>query len=226
MKRFWKDVTVGPDRVPELDGRPIRTPGRAPLALPTDALAEAVADEWRAVADAVDPRAMPLTGLANAAVDRIAPDPAAFAAGLAAYGESDLLCYRADTPAGLVRRQAAAWDPVLAWAQGRYDVHFELVTGIMHRRQPPATVQRLAEAVRAQPPFRLAPLSPLVTITGSLVIALAVAEGALTPDAAWEAATVDERWQAEQWGEDALAAEARANRRRDFDAAARFLALA
>lgn len=225
MKRFWKDVTVDAERGVRLDDRPVRTPGRAPLVLPTAALAEAVADEWRDVAEIIDPRAMPLTGLANAAIDRIAPDTSAFAAGLAAYGESDLLCYRADSPPDLVARQAAAWDPPLAWARDRYDVHFEIATGVMHRRQPEATVERLSAAIAARPAFELAPLSPIVTITGSLVLALALAERAMTPEAVWTAANLDEDWQAEQWGEDDLAIKARETRRRDFDAAARFLSL-
>jgi chaperone required for assembly of F1-ATPase len=225
MKRFWKDVTVDAERGVRLDERPVRTPGRVPLLLPTDILAEAVADEWRNVADDIDPRAMPLTGLANAAIDRIAPDPAAFAAGLAAYGESDLLCYRADSPPDLVARQAALWDPPLDWARDRYDVHFEIVTGVMHRPQPEATVERLGTAIAARPAFELAPLSPIVTITGSLVLALALAERAIEAEAVWAAANLDEDWQAEHWGEDDLAVKARETRQRDFEAAARFLSL-
>lgn len=224
MKRFWKEVTVE-DAGIALDGKPVRTPGRAPLALPTPALADAVAEEWRAVGETLDPRAMPLTGLANAAIDRIAPDTAVFAAGLAAYGESDLLYYRAGEPEPLVARQAAAWDPLLDWARARYDVHFETVSGVMHRAQPPATIARLGEAVAALDAFRLAGLSPLVTVSGSLVAALALLEGAADADTVWNAAHVDEDWQAEQWGEDSLAVQARATRRADFDAGARFLAL-
>ncbi|WP_404338377.1 ATP12 family chaperone protein [Sphingomonas sp. MMS12-HWE2-04] len=224
MKRFWKDVTVA-DRKIALDAKPVRTPGRAPLSLPTDALAEAVAEEWRAVGETLDPRAMPLTGLANAAIDRIAPDTAAFAEGLARYGESDLLYYRADEPALLAERQAAAWDPLLDWARTRYDVHFETVAGVMHRAQPEATVARLREAVAALDAFRLAALSPLVTVTGSLVAALALLEGATDADAAWRAAQLDEDWQTEQWGVDPLAAQATAAHRADFDAGARLLAL-
>jgi chaperone required for assembly of F1-ATPase len=223
VKRFWTEVAVTPDRGILLDGRPVRTPGRTPLALPTPALAEAVADEWRAVTDTVDPRAMPLTGLANAAIDRIAPAAPSFAAGLARYGESDLLYYRADGPAALVARQEAVWDPVLAWARGRYDVHFEPVPGVMHRPQPPATIARLADAVAALDSWTLAALSPLVTLTGSLLLPLAMVEGALTPDQVWTAAHVDEDWQAEQWGDDPLAADRRAHRRREFDAAVLFL---
>ena len=224
MRRFWTEVAIDGDRVVRLDDRPVRTPGRVPLALPTDALAAAVADEWRAVAETIDPRAMPLTGLANAAIDRIAPDPATFAAGLAAYGESDLLYYRAQSPDALIARQQAAWDPWLDWARGRYDVHFETTAGIMHRAQPPATLARLGEAVAALDPFHLAGLSPVVTITGSLMLALALVERAGDPDTLWTAANIDEDFQAELWGEDALAAQALANKRRDYDAAVAFLA--
>ncbi|GAM00154.1 ATP12 family chaperone protein [Sphingomonas parapaucimobilis] len=223
MKRFWTNVSVDAERVVRLDDRPVRTPGRVPLALPTMALAEAVAGEWRDVEETVDPRAMPLTGLANAAIDRIGADPAPFAAGLARYAESDLLCYRADSPPELVARQDAVWNPLLDWARDRYDVHFTLVTGIMHQPQPPATVERLAQAVAALDPFRLAALSPVVTITGSLVLALALLEGAEEADTIWIAAHVDEDFQAEIWGEDYLAVEAREAKRREFDAAVKFL---
>lgn len=223
MKRFWTDVGIDEARVVTLDGRPVRTPGRVPLALPTAALAEAVAAEWRAVPETIDPRRMPLTGLANAAIDRIGPDPASFAAGLARYGESDLLCYRADGPDDLVARQAAAWDPPLAWARARYDVHLELATGIIHRAQPAATIRRLADAVAALDAFTLAGLSPLVTISGSLILGLALVDGAMAPADIWAAANLDEDWQAERWGNDPLAADAREARRRDFDGAVRFL---
>jgi chaperone required for assembly of F1-ATPase len=224
MKRFWKTVAIV-DGVIELDGRPVRTPARAPLLLPTPQLAEAVADEWRNVGEELDPRAMPLTGLANAAIDQIAPNPAPFAADLARYGESDLLCYRAELPAPLVARQAAQWDPLLDWARTRYDVHFETTAGIMHRAQPPATIARLQEAVAALDPFQLAALSPLVTISGSLVAALALLEGAADRETVWRAAQLDEDWQAEQWGEDELATRARRVREADFDAGVRFLGL-
>lgn len=224
MKRFWKQVDLAEGGI-ALDGKPVRTPGRAPLTLPTPALAEAVAEEWRAVAETIDPRAMPLTGLANAAIDRIAADPVSFAAGLARYGESDLLCYRAAEPEPLVARQQAAWDPLLDWARGRYNVHFETVTGIIHRAQPPATLARLGEAVAALDPFRLAGLSPVVTVSGSLVAALALLEGAADADAVWAAAQIDEAWQEEQWGSDDLALRARAAHRADFDAGVRFLSL-
>lgn len=224
MKRFWTTVAVDADGVVTLDGRPVRTPGRVPLSLPTPALTAGVVAEWQAVGETVDPRLMPLTGLSNAAIDRIAPDPATFAAGLAQYGESDLLCYRAELPEPLVARQAAAWDPVIAWAQGRYDIAIAVTAGIIHVPQPPATIARLGEAIAAQPAFALAGLSTVVTLTGSLLLALALAEGAIDADTAWAAAHVDEDWQAEMWGVDDLAAQTLALKRRDYDGAIAFLA--
>jgi chaperone required for assembly of F1-ATPase len=226
VKRFWKDVSVGEDNGVSLDGRPVRTPGRTPLLLPTRALADAVADEWRSVEGDLDPRAMMLTGLANAATDRIAAGRAAFAEGLARYGESDVTCYRADTPPDLAAAQAAAWDPVLDWVRTRYDVHLEPVSGVMHRPQPPATLARLGEVVGALDAWQLAGLSPVVTTTGSLLIALMLREGVLDAEAGWAAANLDEDWQAERWGRDLLAEQAMANRRRDYDAGLRFGRLA
>jgi chaperone required for assembly of F1-ATPase len=228
VKRFWKDVIVAKEDGGwgvALDTRPVRTPARAPLVVPTEALADAIADEWRGIAAEVDPRAMPLTGLANAAIDRVAPERQAFAAGLARYAEADLACYRAEGPRGLVERQEESWDALLAWARRRFDVDFATTCGIVHVEQPAATVDRLVHALAALDPFRLAGLSPLVTIGGSLVAALAVVEKAITPEAAWDAVSVDERWQLEQWGADAEAEAALENRRRDFLAAARFLDL-
>lgn len=225
MKRFYKAAAVAPDGAILLDGKPVRTPSGAALALPNPLLAEAVADEWSAQEEKIDPRAMPLTGLANAAIDRVAPAGAAFAAGLAAYGENDLICYRAEGPEALAARQAAHWDPILGWAQQRYDAVFELAQGVIHMPQPPETVARLQAAVAARGPFELAGLSPLVTVSGSLLIALALAEGAIGLEPAWTAATLDETWQAEQWGEDQDAAAALAARCRDFEAGARFLSL-
>ena len=228
MKRFWKDaaaIAVEGGHDIHLDGKPVRTPGRVPLTLPSPALAEAVADEWRNVGETIDPRAMPLTGRSNAAIDRIATDPAAFAAGLAKYGESDLLCYRADHPLELQLRQEAAWDPLLDWARDRYGIDPVTITGVMHRPQSSETVERLADAVAALSPFQLAALSPLVTVTGSLIAALALLEGAATPEDIWSAANLDEDWQAEHWGEDDLARRTRAAHRADFDAGARLLSL-
>jgi chaperone required for assembly of F1-ATPase len=224
VKRFWKDVTVEAGAI-LLDGRAVRTPARDPLVLPTPALAEAVADEWRAVGEEIDPRAMPLTGYANAAIDKIAPDTAVFAAGIASYVETDLLCYRAENPPELATRQAQIWDPLLDWAGARYDIAFVVTAGIVHRAQPPETLARLATAIAARSPFELAALSPVVTIGGSLVVALMLAESAITADAAFDATHLDELWQAELWGEEWMAADARALRRADFVNSARMLAL-
>ena len=228
MKRFWKAADVverdGGWGV-ELDGKPLRTPAREPLTVPTRALADAIAAEWNGVEGAIDPRGIPLTGLANAAIDRVAPDKQAFADGLARYAEADLACYRAEGPAGLVERQAELWDSLLRWGQRRFDVDFRTTGGIVHVAQPQATIDRLAHAISTLDPFRLAGLSPLVTIGGSLVAALGVLEGAFTPEQAWEAVSVDDRWQLEQWGSDAEAEAVLASRRWDFLAAARFLEL-
>lgn len=226
MKRFYKTVSVSPAREVLLDGRSVRTPMRFPLILPNASLAEAVSGEWAAQGEEIDPRAMPFTGLANAAIDRVSPDPRGFAEGLAAYAENELLCYRAGEPPELQARQEAVWNPILDWARDRYDVSFTLVDGVMHRPQPAATLARLGEAVAVRETFQLAALSPLVSISGSLVIPLALGESVLEADAAFDAAHLDELWQAELWGEDALAIKAREVRRADFRAAARFLSLA
>jgi chaperone required for assembly of F1-ATPase len=229
VKRFYKEATAGApgaEGIPILlDGRGVKTPARAALSVPTPALADAIVAEWQAQGDTIDPRTMPMTGLANAAIDRVAPNPAAFAAPLAAYGETDLLCYRADAPASLVAAQAQAWDPLLDWARRRYDVTFAVTAGIVHQPQPPATIRRLAEALAARAPFALVAFAPLVTISGSLVIALALAEGWIEADTAFDTAHLDELWQVQHWGEDALATRMREDHRRDFVAGARFLAL-
>lgn len=228
MRRFWKSVEVereGEDWDVRLDGRPVRTPERVPLVVPTEALAQAIAEEWRSVEQTIDPRLMPLTGMANAAIDRVALDREAFAAVLARYAETDLACYRSSWPPELVERQADAWGALLSWARRRYDVDFATTSGLMHVPQPPATVEQLAHAVASLDAFRLAGLSPLVTIGGSLIAALAVLEKAITPQQAWDAVTVDDRWQLEQWGSDTEAEIALENRERDFLAATRFLEL-
>ncbi len=209
----------------ELDGRPVKTPARIALLVPSERLAHAIAEEWRSVEEVFDPRHRPLTGLANAAIDRVAPDREAFAAGLANYAQGDLTCYRADSPRELVERQAAQWDPVIAWARRRFDVDFVTTDGVMHVEQPAPTVERLAHALAVFDPFTLAGLSPLITIGGSLLVALSLIEGTLTVDEAWAVVTVDDRWQLDQWGNDSEAETALENRRRDFFVAARFLDL-
>jgi chaperone required for assembly of F1-ATPase len=228
VKRFWNEVSVHAEPGGwgiRLDGRPVRTPARAALVVPSEALAIAIQGEWRSVEETVDPGAMPLTGLANAAIDRVAPDKDSFAAGLARYAPSDLLCYRATGPQKLVAVQSTAWDALLAWARRRYDVDFAVTQGVLHVDQPQATVDRLTHAVEALDAFHLAGLAPLVTIGGSLVAALAVVEKAVTAQQAWDSVSIDERWQIEQWGADDEALAALDNRKRDFFAGASFLVL-
>ncbi len=228
MKRFYTQVDAvaeGSDWGIRLDGKPVRTPARVPLIVPTAALADAIVAEWAAQVATIKPATMPLTGLANAAIDRIAPDPLGFAHGLARFAESELLCYRADGPAPLVARQAAAWDPLLRWASGRYDVAFVVTAGILHVGQPPETLARLRAAFGAFDSFRLAALNPVVTICGSAVLGLAVAEAHIDAAQAWAAGQLDEIWQAEQWGEDPLAAASRIERQAALAAAVECLAL-
>lgn len=228
VKRFWR--TAAAIREPNgwsiaLDGRPVRTPGRAPLAVEHEALAIAIAAEWNAQGETLDPASMPMTGIANAAIDLAAPDPAGFAAPIAAYAQSDLLCYRDERDAALKAEQAASWNPLLAWAEGHYRVEFRLTQGVLPVDQPSNTIERLQSAVYALPAFKLAPLSPLVTLSGSLVAALALVEGAFSADELWDAACLDEIYQERRWGTDAEARQARERRTADWKHAAQFLAL-
>lgn len=228
MKRFWESasaVEADGGFAIELDGRRVRTPARADLIVPTQALADAIAAEWNECGESIDPLAMPLTGLANAAIDRVAPDKQTFAAGLARYAETDLICYRAEGPDTLVARQAESWDALLGWARRRYDVDFVTCSGVMHVAQPEETIRKLGHAVASLDALHLAGLSPLVTIGGSLVAALAVLEEMMPATDAWEAVSLDDRWQMEQWGTDAEAEATLELRRQDFLAAARYLDL-
>jgi chaperone required for assembly of F1-ATPase len=228
VKRFWKQVTLGAEQSGwsiALDGRPLKTPARETLVVGSRLLGEAIAEEWRACGEEIDPRQMPMTGLANAALDHVASAPDVFRGDLSRYAEADLLCYRAEHPPKLTAAQAAEWDPLLEWARHRFDIAFRTTSGIIHVPQPPATIARLAAALAPADPFQLAALSPIVTIGGSLVTALALFEGAIDFDTAWSAVSLDDRWQIEQWGADDEAVAALANRRQDFAAAARFLQL-
>jgi chaperone required for assembly of F1-ATPase len=228
VKRFWKDVTVAPAAAGygiALDGRAVRTPARAELVVPAMALAEAIAAEWSAQGEEVNPRAMPMTGLANAAIDHAARDATAFAAPLAHYAETDLLCYRDDRDLRLAAEQASAWNPLLGWAETHFGVEFVLAAGVMHVAQPPATIASLAAAVRALPPFRLAPMAPLVTVSGSLVAALAIERGARDAAALWPTLCLDQLYQERLWGSDAAATAQRAAHEAEWLNAARFIAL-
>ncbi len=228
MKRFWRTATTVPQdggRGIALDGRPVRTPARAPLVVPSEELAEAIAAEWNAQGSDIDPAAMPMTGIANAAIDLATGDRAAFAETIAAYAQTDLLCYRDDRDAALQGEQASAWNPLLAWAEARHGIEFALAQGVLPIDQPAATVAALREAVHALDPFRLAPLSPLVTIGGSLVAGLALVEDAFAADMLWEAVSLDELYQERRWGADSEAQKARDRRAADWGNAARFLRL-
>lgn len=223
-RRFYAEAAFAEDadgfRL-TLDGRPANTPARNPLRLPSRALAEKVAAEWGAQDTSIDPARMPLTRLANTAIDGVAPRRAAVVADLSAYAGTDLVAYRAGDPERLVAAQAAAWDPILAWARDEFGARVILSEGVMHVEQPPDTVRALSDAVAAvTDPFALAALHTLTTLTGSLLIALAVLRGRLTPAEAWAAAHVDETYQADVWGRDAEAEARLAARRAEFDAAA------
>jgi chaperone required for assembly of F1-ATPase len=203
----------------------VRTPGKAPLVLPTRALAEAVAAEWRAQGERIDPTTMPLTKLANSAIDGVSGREQGVIDDILAFAGADLLCYRAHGPRGLIETQETQWDPVLAWAKDVLRAPLMLSQGVVHIAQPVASLDRLKKSLVGRDAFSLAALHVMTSLTGSALLALAVALGRMTPEEAWGAAHVDEDWQISQWGEDAEAAQRRKNRWRDFGAAARALAL-
>lgn len=228
-KRFWTEATAEPVETGgftvTLDGRGVKTPAKSPLTLPTRAMADAVAAEWQAQDEQVDPRTMPVTRAANAAIDKVAAQFDEVCQMLAEYGDSDLTCYRAESPQALVDRQAAAWDPVLDWAADRYGARLIPVQGVVHHPQPAAALARLAEPLRQMTPFELTALHDLIGLSGSLVIGLAASEGWADLGDLWSRSRIDEDWQAEQWGADEEAAETAAFKRQEFCDAARFLAL-
>ena len=225
-KRFWKVVQVqaadGGFTI-LLDDRPLRTPGRRPVVLPSAALAELIAAEWDAVEGEIRPETLPFTRMANTAIDRVPVQRMAVIEAVAAYGGSDLLCYRADSPEALALRQSAEWDPWLGWARQTIGAPLTAVVGIMPVPQPPASLAALRQAVEAFDDLALSALGELVTLSGSLVLGLAVARGAVTPETAWELSRLDETWQTEQWGSDAEAEAAMMRKRADFLRAAAFL---
>ena len=227
-KRFYKDVAVEEEdgrAAIKLDGKSVRTPGKAPLSVPNKKLAEAIAEEWRAQGDHIDPRTMPLTKLANSAIDGIEGQTEAVVDDIVKHAGTDLLCYRASEPKGLVAEQAKHWDPVIAWAKDALNAPLTLAGGIVHAPQADASLAEIKKRFGEFDAFSLAALHFMTSLTGSALLALAVALKRLTPDEAWAAAHVDEDWQASKWGEDAEAKARRETRRRDFDAAARTLAL-
>lgn len=204
-KRFWAEVAVaeaeGGWRV-ELDGRPVRTPAKNVLTLPSPALAGIVAAEWRAQEDLIRPDTMPATRMANSAMEKVAPQFDAVVDALAGFGETDLLCYRAEAPAELAGRQREAWDPMLRWAGEALGAELRTSAGILPVAQPQAALDRLREAVAGHTNFTLAALHDLVHISGSLILGLAVTHGAIRAERAWDLSRIDEEWQISKWGRD------------------------
>jgi chaperone required for assembly of F1-ATPase len=226
VKRFYKNVTVAPAdggwRV-LLDGRGIKTAAGAPQIVPTEALAQALAQEWAAQGETLDPSAFLLRDLADFAIDAGAVDDIALT--LLPYAETDTLCYRADPDEPLHRRQLDVWEPVLTRAEARFGVHFTRVSGIVHKPQPPATLARLAAELQGHDAFTLAALRMLASLAASLVVALLAIESDADTKALWDAANLEEEWQAELWGREWEAEERRARRFEAFALAARFAAL-
>lgn len=227
-RRFWKSATVAPVEggfAVLLDGRAVKTPAKAALVLPTEAMARAVAAEWDAQEKVVAPETMPATRAANSAIDKVGVQFEEVAEMLAEYAGTDLLCYRAEAPEALIARQAAGWDPLLDWARQRFAAPLVATAGVMFIAQPPGSLAALRAELLRQTPFQLAALHDLIAITGSLVLGLAVAEGRLSADEAFALSRIDEHWQIEQWGEDEEAAALEAAKHAALHDAARFYGL-
>ncbi|APX13878.1 ATP12 family chaperone protein [Tateyamaria omphalii] len=210
QKRFWTAATAEQNDAGwtvTLDGRAIKTPAKAPLVLPTQAMADAVAAEWDAQDEVVNPLSMPFTRSANAAIDKVAIQHTEVADMLAAYGDADLLCYRADAPEELVDRQAATWDPYLDWAGATFGARLMPRTGLMHESQDADALAALSGPVHAMSNFELAAFHDLVSLSGSLILGFAAAQDLHPPLTIWAASRLDETWQEEQWGEDEEAQE-------------------
>lgn len=225
MKRFYKTVSTEPAETGFallLDGRQVRTPMRLSLVLPTRTMADAVAAEWEAQGEEIVIASMPLTGFANAAIDQVTHQRQRFVDEIAAYGETDTLCYRADPGDPLAERQDRDWEPILQWAENRYDIRLIRIAGIIHQPQSTHSLSRLKSVVNAMDAFTLAGFSTLTSIGGSLVSALGLWEQAFDSGTIWQAICLEELWQEELWGADAEALAAREHRRAAFDAAWQF----
>ena len=228
MKRFYKDVSVGQEggsHLVLLDGRTLKTSGKATLELPVHALAEAVGEEWRTQGETIDPPSMHLTRLSFGAIDGVKVDRAKVANHALSFGGTDLLSYRADAPQELAARQAAAWDPLLDWAAEHHGARLNVTSGVGHIEQPAEALAALERAVAAQSDFALSAVHAATMITGSLVLALALADTRLTADQAFAAATIDETYQAEKWGMDSEAEQRLKRHALELSAAERFLRL-
>jgi chaperone required for assembly of F1-ATPase len=228
VKRFYKsaDVTETPEGFGvALDGKPVRTPAKRPLAVPTRALADAIAEEWLAQEETVDPKQLPLTRLTSIALDLVAPRREAVVAEVVKYAGTDLVCYRVEEPPELAARQNAAWQPLIDWATLRFDAPLTVTAGILPVSQSPATLKAFEAAAAAYDTHRLAALHLATAACGSLVVALALIEGRLEAEAAFAATELDESYEIERWGEDIEQAKRRKGLREDIALAARFVAL-
>ncbi len=229
MKRFYKQVSVAPDGdsyAITLDERPVKTPQRNRLAVASSGLADAIAAEWAAQGEDIIPASMPLTGLAQGALDQVESDRERIVGRVAAFADSDMLYYRADEgQQALIDHQAQHWDPLLDWARRHYDVSFNLIHGIRYQAQPARTIERLTAMVEAQDGFTLAAMLSLVGLSGSLIATLALVEQAYDADTLWPPVNLEELWQEQQWGRDKQAVAARGIKQAEFQAAARFLDL-
>jgi chaperone required for assembly of F1-ATPase len=230
LRRFYKSVDISAGEAGfavTLDGKPMRSPAGRPFAVPSQALARAIAEEWDAVPEQgeIIPDRMPLTRLAMTGIDRAADQRPQVIADIAAYGASDLLCYRATEPPELVARQSTGWDPLVAWAKDAHGVALTVTTGIMPVDQPREAVDALRKPIETVGDLELSALFQLVTGFGSLVLGVAVLQGRLTAEQGHDLAEIDAQWQIERWGEDAEAQARRARLRADMLAAGRFLTL-
>lgn len=226
MKRIYKTATFSQDMAGYtilLDGRQVKTPQKAVLTLPTEPLAKAIADEWAGQVETIIPDRMPLTRFANTALDRVVPTPDPVIAEITSFGETDQVCYRAEYPRELVELQDRNWRPLLEWIEGRYGVALRVGTGIIHQPQPEDALIALRDAVAAHDPFALPALHTLTTISGSLVLGLAVSEGRIDARTAFDLGQLDETFQAELWGLDAEAEARRDRLRTEMEAAGKFL---
>lgn len=227
-KRFWKLATVEPTTEGFgilLDGRPVRTPLKATLYVPTKAAAERIAAEWMAQEDVVEPLKMPFTRAANAAIDKVGPQHAEVAEMLVEYGSTDLLCYRATGPAGLIKCQAEAWDPILDWARSTFGAPLAVTSGVLPVEQPATSLENLRREVHGLTAFELTAFHDLVALSGSLVVGLAALRGFMPVEALWEVSRIDEDWQVREWGEDDEASKVARVKKSDFLRAKEFLEL-
>ena len=226
QKRFWQNAEViveGDQFGIALDGRPVRTPSKRPLVVPTQAMASQIVAEWNAQVERVDPVTMPWTRSANSALDKVPDQRSEVEAHLKGYADTDLLVYRAEGPIELIKRQAAGWDPVVKWAEAEYSIRLKITRGVMPVKQDPSFINSLAHFMTPMSHFELTGFHDLVTVSGSYLLAVAVAKDEVDSEVGWALSRIDEDWQIEQWGADDEAAKQAAGKKRAFFHAAKFL---